>query len=257
MKKPFWRIVNEVIRQSDIILEVVDARFPLDSRNDELEKKVKNAGKDFIIVLNKCDLVSKEKLDKIKKEIPNVVFVSSKEKFGTTILRKKITSIARKKLKHKKLKEYIKVGVVGYPNTGKSSLINILKHRAAAPTSSQAGFTRGKQLVKIGKKIMLVDTPGVLQYKENDEQKLALLNAISASQLKEPDIAATEIIKKFIEENPSALERFYGIEMKNDAYETLEEIAKKMRKFKKKGELDIDYVSRKVVDDWQKGKILL
>ncbi|MBW3022616.1 50S ribosome-binding GTPase, partial [Candidatus Woesearchaeota archaeon] len=188
-------------------------------------------------------------MDKIKKQIPDCVFVSSKENYGTTILRKKMFSVAKKR--------EIVAGVVGYPNTGKSSLINMLKHSSAAGTSRQAGFTKGKQLVRIDRKIMLVDTPGVLQYQEKNKSKLALLNAISASQVKDPDIPAMEIIEKFSEENPSAFEKFYDIELKEDAYETLEEIGRKLRKFKKKEEVDIDSVSRKIIDDWQKGKILL
>ena len=247
--KNFWKIVNEVIAQSDIVLEVADARFPLESRNEELEKKVQRAGKKLIIVLNKCDLVSKDLLDKIKRQVPDSVFVSSKDNFGTTILRKKILAMAKK--------SEIVAGVVGYPNTGKSSIINILKHSAAAETSSQAGFTKGKRMVRVDKKLMLIDTPGVLQYREKDSSKLALLNAISASQVKEPDIAAAEIIEKFAKENPNAFEKFYGIEPGEDAYETLEEIGKRLRKFRKKGEIDIDSVSRKIIDDWQKGKLLL
>src|SRR3989338_2476256 len=243
--KNFWKIVNDVIRKSDIILEVVDARFYSESRNEELEKKVMRAGKKLIIVLNKCDLVSKDLLDKIKKQIPDSVFVSSKENLGTTILRKKILETAKRK-------EVI-AGVVGYPNTGKSSLINMLKHSSAAKTSKESGLTRAKQLIRIDRKIVMIDTPGVLQYMEKDKSKLVLLNAISASQAKEPDIPAMEIIEKFSKENPSALEKFYGIELKEDAYETLEEIARKLRKFRKKGEIDIDSVSRKIIDDWQKG----
>jgi len=249
MKKPFWKIVNEVIQKCDIILEVADARFPVESRNEELEKKVKRAGKKLIVVLNKCDLVSKDLLDKIKNKIPDSVFVSSKENLGTTILRKKILESTRGK--------DVVAGVVGYPNTGKSSLINMLKHSKATGTSSYAGFTKTKQFVRIDRKIVLIDTPGVLQYMERDESKLALLNAISPSNLKEPDMPAMEIIEKFANENPSALENFYGIELKGDACETLEEIALKMKKFRKKGEPDTDSASRKIVDDWQKGRISL
>ena len=249
MKKSFWWIVNDVIEKSDIILEVVDARFPLESRNNELEYKVKKAKKKLIIVLNKCDLVSKDLMDKLKKQIPNSVFVSSKANYGTTILRQMILSAAKNKK--------IFAGVVGYPNTGKSSLINILKHSSAAKTSSQSGFTKGKQHVRINNKIMLIDTPGVLQYREKDESKLVLLNAKSASQVKEPDIPAMEIITRFRNKNPSTFEEYYGVKIKEDSYETLEEIGRKMRKFKKGEEVDINSVSKKIIEDWQNGKIVL
>ena len=246
--KNFWRIVNDVIQKSDIILEVADARFPVESRNEELEKKVKRAGKKLIIVLNKCDLVSKGALGKIKNKIPDSVFVSSKENFGTTILRKKILAAASRK--------DVVAGIVGYPNTGKSSLINMLKHSSAAKTSKESGLTRARQMIRIDRKIVMIDTPGVLQYMEKDKSKLVLLNVISAAQAKEPDIPAMEIIERLAKENPSALEKFYGIEIKEGPYETLEEIGRKLRRFKKKGEVDIDSVSRKIIDDWQSGKLL-
>ena len=234
---------------SDIILEVVDSRFPLESRNNELEDKVKKAKKKLIIVLNKCDLVSKDLMDELKKQIPNSVFVSSKINYGTTILRKMILSEAKNK--------EITAGVVGYPNTGKSSLINMLKHVSAAKTSNQSGFTKRKQQIRIDNKIILIDTPGVLQYKEKDESKLVLLNAKSASQVKEPEIPAMEIIILFKNKNPSTFEKYYGIKIKEDVYETLEEIGKKMRKFKKGEEVNINSASKKIIEDWQNGKIIL
>lgn len=248
MKKSYWKIVDEVIAKSDIILEVVDARFPMESRNEELEHKVKKAKKQLIVVLNKCDLVSKDLMDKIKKTIPNSVFVSSKQNYGTTILRKMILSISKKT---------ITAGVVGYPNTGKSTLINMLKHSAAAGTSSQSGFTKGMQYVKIDNNILLIDTPGVLAYRETDESKLALLNAKTAAQVKEPDIPAMEIITRFKNNNPLTFEKYYHVKIKDDPYETLEEIGRKTRNFKKKEEININSVAKKIVEDWQKGKIVL
>ncbi len=249
MKKSYWKIVDEVIASSDIILEIVDARFPEESRNQELEDKVNRAKKKLIVVLNKCDLVSKDLMDRVKKTIPNSVFVSSKKNYGTTILRKMILKVSKN--------NNITVGVTGYPNTGKSTLINMLKHSAAAGTSSKSGFTRGKQQVLIDQNIMLIDTPGVLAYREVNESKLALLNARTAAQVREPDVPAMEIIRRFKKENPKAFEDYYHIKIKDDPYETLEEIGRITRNFKKKEEININAVAKKILEDWQKGKIVL
>ena len=137
--KNFWDIIKRVIKDSDILLLVLDARFPELSSNKELREKTSH--RPIIYILNKCDLVEKAELEKWKKKLGNCIFVSSREKFGTTILKKKILSLARK--------EKVTVGVLGYPNTGKSSLINTLKGRKSAKTSSISGYTKRRQTLKI------------------------------------------------------------------------------------------------------------
>ncbi|MEZ5336590.1 MAG: GTPase [Methanolobus sp.] len=114
-------IVKDVINKSDILLEVIDARFPEETRHSEIERDLKRLKKPFIIVLNKCDLVSKEKIEKARSRMAKTapsVFVSSKERFGTTMLRHKMLEVADIQGRD------ITVGCIGYPNTGKSSVIN-------------------------------------------------------------------------------------------------------------------------------------
>ena len=113
----FWKLVNEVINESDIILLVLDARYIDESRNSEIEQKIRRANKEFIYVINKIDLVDEKKLRKIKIE-PHIK-VSSKLHKGNIQLLKKLSMISKG--------EKITVGVLGYPNTGKSSVINALK----------------------------------------------------------------------------------------------------------------------------------
>jgi ribosome biogenesis GTPase A len=125
-------MVKDVIKKADILLEVVDARFPDETRNSEVERDIARSKKPFIIVLNKCDLVSKETIEKTKirlSKIAPTVFVSSKERFGTTMLRHKILEIAGIKGRN------ILVGSLGYPNTGKSSVINGVAGKHKAGTS--------------------------------------------------------------------------------------------------------------------------
>lgn len=238
----FWRIVNEIIREADIILEVLDARMIEETRNEEVENKVKKADKKLIYVLNKCDLVDKKELEKKKKalKLNPCIFVSSTEFLGTTLLRREI-------LKQNK-GEPCTVGVLGYPNTGKSSLINALAGRGGAKTGQEAGKTRGRQHIRVDKKILLIDTPGVLPYKQDDEIRLSIIGSKNPQNVKDPDLVAMKIIEI------SNAKEYYNVEG-CDSELILENIGLKLKKMKKGGEVDIRNTSIKIIQDWQKGKI--
>ncbi|MBI3033152.1 50S ribosome-binding GTPase [Candidatus Woesearchaeota archaeon] len=244
----FWKLVNEVIDRADLLLIVLDARLVDETRNIELEKKITVKGKPFILVLNKCDLTSKEYLEKKKKTLKNAVFISSLQHLGTTMLRDKIFATAKKKKNEK-----ITVGVVGYPNTGKSSVINALKGQKSAPASSQSGYTKAIQLVRADNRIYLIDTPGVIPFEEKDQIKHALMGAIDATKVKDPDVAAMRLIEIL----EGKAEAHYGLEKQSDSEVALEKIAKKLNKLKKHNELDLELVGRLILQDWQKGKIKL
>jgi ribosome biogenesis GTPase A len=238
----FWKIVNNVIEKSNVILEIVDARLP-DARNAELEEKVKRAGKNLLIVFNKCDLVKKETMDAKKKEVRNSIFVSSHKHLGTTMLKTKILELGSK--------DSIIVGVVGYPNTGKSSVINALAGRRKARTSPQSGHTRGVQFVNAGPRIKLIDTPGVIPWQEDDPFKHIMIAA--DTKVKDPEGFVYELMEAL----PGVIEEFYGVSDGNDVVETLEAIAKKKNKLKSGGVPDVETMSRIIIQDWQKGRILV
>src|SRR3989344_8471730 len=136
----FWRHVNKVLVNSDIIIEVLDARMIEETRNMEIEEKIERLGKKILYVITKCDLADIKKLEEERKRLRPSVFISSTEKLGTTILKKKILELCHG--------ERVVVGVVGYPNVGKSSLINALSGRGSARTSAQSGFTKGLQKIR-------------------------------------------------------------------------------------------------------------
>jgi ribosome biogenesis GTPase A len=238
----YWRIVNRVIEQADILLEVVDARMVDETRNKEIENKVAKSGKVLIYVINKCDIADPTTLEPLKKSLHPSVFVSATEKLGTSLLRREI-------MKHAP-KERFRVGVLGYPNTGKSSIINALKGKGSAPTSSVSGYTKGVQLIKISQKMYLLDTPGVFPYKEKDEAKHAITAAKTFSNLKDPEAGAMELIEKY-----PIVARHYGVEPTDDAQETLDAIALKLKKLKKGGMPDTYSAARFILKDWQEGKI--
>ena len=172
-----------VLSQSDVILEVLDARFPDLTRIRGIERYVKGKGKGLIFVLNKVDLVPRDYAEDWKKllsrEAPTV-FVSTKRRWGTGILRRTIKGMTSKRPLY--------VGVVGYPNVGKSSLINVLIGRGSAGVSPRPGFTRGEQILKLAKDIYLIDTPGVVDTK--DETILLLVGGYDPSRARNPELAA-------------------------------------------------------------------
>ncbi|HLC22488.1 MAG TPA: GTPase [Candidatus Nanoarchaeia archaeon] len=239
--KNFWEIVNKVIHECDIILLVMDARFPELTYNQEIKEKA--GTKPVIYVLNKADLAQKSELIKWKRKHRNAVFISATKRLGTGMLRTKILEVARG--------EKVRIGVVGYPNTGKSSLINALRGRHVAPTSSASGFTKGKQYIRISENIMIYDTPGVLPYMEKDKVKLAMIGAEDFTKVKDADLVVLELIKQ----HKKIMCKYYKVP-EDDQEKVLESIAERYHKRAKGGVLDLNAMARMILKDWQRGKII-
>jgi ribosome biogenesis GTPase A len=242
----YWDFVKRVIRDADILLEVLDARFIEESRNREIEQKVKYAKKTLIYVFNKCDLVSdRNLLAKYKRELRPSVFVSSTEKQGTRMLKEAILKNADSK------KKTVFVGLLGYPNTGKSTLINALGGGGKASTSPSSGHTKGAQYIRINQRIKLIDTPGVFSYKEPDQDKHAVIGAIGTNKIKDQEYAFYHLHQKYKNDIIS----YYEIEDSDDPDEVLETIALNNNLLLKGGRPDTLRAARMVIGDWQRGKI--
>ncbi len=244
MKKRFWESVNEVIEKADILLLVLDARLVDETRNQEIEDKAK--GKPLIYVVTKSDLADMR--DKVKNLKP-IVFVSATQHFGLRTLRQRII-IESKRANIDKIP--IKVGVLGYPNVGKSSLINAMRGAKVAKTSVQSGCTKSIQRVKSGKKISFLDTPGVLPYLEKKTFKHILIGSITFKDVKEPEYPVYDIMDEY----PGMLEKHYCVEPQKDHEETLEKIALNHHMLRKGGVPDIQRMAKAILKDWQKGVIL-
>lgn len=232
-----------------MVLEVVDARFADLMQNVDLERKLLRNGKIIILVFNKLDLVD-NKSDYENARVPNLytIAVSCNPKKNINHLRSLIFS---------KLPKGGKVAVVGFPNAGKSSLINALSGRHAAPTSKQAGFTRGKSLIKLKEDVYVFDTPGVIPYDQRNEFHLLLVNAKSPNQVQDIENPAVELLG-WLRKNEhwnKWLKEQYDFEIGTlNAEEALEKLAEKMNRLKKGGLPDTRTMSIQLWHDWQKGR---
>jgi len=260
----FEKRVMKVLRKSDVLIEVLDARFPQETRNFRREKKTGWLGKGLVVVLNKKDIVSAEKLKQTKKRLGKkgflVVETSCKNREGKHKLKGAIKTAAQalgKKAQNRISAKGMIIGVFGYPNTGKSSLINYLAGRKKARTSSQAAFTRGEQFIRISEEAMLIDTPGVVSFRGKPWQDLVLLNAISPNQIKDRVSAAERILKFLLENKPRAIETVYKFKLEGDegTEQIIAKIAVARKRLVKGGEPDLETISRTILRDWLEGRL--
>lgn len=252
-------LAEKIVQMSDIILEILDSRFITQTRNAELEEQIRKQSKKIIYVFNKSDLID---LRKVKEEeimsLSPKVFVSCTERKGGKELRNKIKMTAQKVEKPvDKFLGKITVGVIGYPNTGKSSIINYIVGKPAAGVGSDAGFTHGIQKVNLTSGIVLIDSPGVIPKKEYSTSNVEAMarntkvGARSHSQVKDPAVAVTNIMKDY----SAVLEKFYKISADGDAEILMEKLGRQKGLLKKGNEVDEDKTARLILKDWQTGKI--
>ncbi len=251
--RKFWDIVFNVINEAGLILEVVDSRMPEKTRNKFIEDYVRRRHKKLIIVINKCDLASKGELEIIKKQFSKefpCVFISSREHLGTLILKKAIMQYATKLP--------VRVGVIGYPNTGKSSVINALKGMHSAKTSPMAGFTKAKQWIRASQNILLIDSPGVIPYSgQKTETELVLSSSKTLQTIKDPEKVAVDILKLIFKQNKDIIKEKYGIEPNKISFKTLVLIAISKNKLRKHAVPDTELAATMIIQDYQKGKLRL
>ena len=269
-RQKYPAIADQIVEISDIILEVLDARYIEKTRNLDLERQIKDKNKKIIYVLNKADLVSPKTMRENVKGIYPFVAVSCKDREGIKKLRdliKRISKDIKKEdctiVKKGKVVECedksIHVGVIGYPNTGKSSLINLLIGKSGAGVGSDAGFTKNIQKLKLTPEIMLFDSPGVIpqsEYSHTENDKVArhaIVGGRSYSQVKNPELVISEIMKDY----PNVLEEYYNINCDGDAEKLLEQLGKKKGFLKKGGEVNDDTTARFIIKEWQAGKIVI
>ncbi|MBI4167553.1 MAG: 50S ribosome-binding GTPase [Candidatus Aenigmarchaeota archaeon] len=236
--------IRRIIESADLVIEVLDARDPFGTKNTEVEKLVKMSRKRLLTVVNKVDLVKSVDYPESSK----TCIISSKNRRSAAILKDFI--------KANLPKTPARVAIVGYPNVGKSTIINLLKGRKSASVAPIPGHTKGVQWVRVDEDILLLDSPGIVPSYEKDVISIAIKGAIEADQIKNPERVAHSILEKILSENPGALEKFYDIKLASeDPQEILVTIAVRRGRLLKRSEPDTLSAAKTVIRDRYKGKI--
>lgn len=254
------REIKEKIDLIDIVFEVVDARIPYSSKNKEIEEMTK--GKPRVIVMTKIDLCDSGKTNKWIKYYEDkdyiVIPIDLINNPNTKIIFDKIKPLVdeiNSKRKSKGLKERkARILIMGVPNVGKSTLTNRLVGRKATNVGNRPGVTKNLEWIRINDKVELLDTPGILWPKLDEEEvayNLASMTAIKEEVLDSEDIAIY-IIKKLLSDYPDNIINRYSLTKIEDIVDILDEIGKKIGAFRN-SETDYDRVYKRVIKDLQDG----
>ncbi|MCF0132858.1 MAG: ribosome biogenesis GTPase YlqF [Blautia sp.] len=257
------RQMQEDIKLIDLIIELVDARVPLSSRNPDIDELGKN--KSRMILLNKSDLSDEKQNDAWKEYFQkkgfSVVKVDSRSSAGMKGIQNMIQEACKEKIERDRRKGIknrpIRAMVVGIPNVGKSTFINSFAGRACAKTGNKPGVTKGKQWIRLNKGVELLDTPGILWPKFDDQEvgiRLAFIGSIKDDVLNMEELAL-RLIGFLCTQYPGTLSGRYGIAETGSEVELLEAIAKARGCLKKGEELDYEKASLILFDDFRGGKL--
>lgn len=257
------RMMQENIKLIDLVIELVDARIPLSSRNPDIDELGKNKAR--LVLLNKADLAEDKWNDAwaeyFKKKGFSVVKVNSRKGGGIKSIQGVIREACAEKIERDRkrgiLNRPVRAMVVGIPNVGKSTFINALAGKACAKTGNKPGVTKGKQWIRLNKQVELLDTPGILWPKFEDQEvglKLAFIGSIKDEVLQTEELAA-ELIHFLRTAYPEVLADKYNIEMDEDDYVVLNHIAKSRNCIVRGNELDTEKAALLLLDDFRNGKL--
>ena len=258
------RQMQEDIKLVDLVIELVDARIPLASRNPDIDELGKN--KFRLILLNKADLAdekeNREWAEYFKKQGFYVVELDARRKNAMKTIQNTILEACREKFERDRRRGIknrpVRAMVAGIPNVGKSTFINTFAGKACAKTGNKPGVTRGKQWIRLNKNVELLDTPGILWPKFEDQSvgmKLALIGSMN-DDLLNIDELSLELIAFLTENYPGALEERYQISEEHEKpVEVLEEIARSRNCIRAGGELDYSKAAALVLDEFRSGTI--
>ena len=257
--KRIWNEVYKVIDSSDVVIQVLDARDPMGTRSKHIETYMKKekAHKHMILLLNKVDLVptwvTQKWIALLSAEFPAVAFHASlRHPFGKGA----VISLLRQFGKLHKDSKQISVGLIGYPNTGKSSVINALRSKKVCNVAPLAGETKVWQYITLFRKIYLIDCPGVVHGSgnETDEEKV-LKGVVRVEMVEQPSDYIPAVMSRVKKEY---MARTYRLPKPWDWTTTsdfLERVARQSGKLLKGGEPDLNTVGKMILNDWQRGKI--
>ena len=261
MKSAMEDIEETKIKLADCILYVLDARAPFACVNPFVDKIVHN--KPIIYVLNKCDLADEERTKEIKKQfIENgktiIETVASSATFRNSVKNaiKVVLSEKMARNKQKGVNAVYKVIILGVPNTGKSTLINMLCGSKKAKTGNIAGVTRGNTWLKIDEMFTMLDTPGILwpRFKEELSHNLAFIGSLSDKEFDMDDMGY-ELMQVLCEKYPELISNKFGVEIKFDEFiEFYDKLCMKRGFVMRGNEIDYHRAGKTFVDEFRNGK---
>ena len=258
------RMMQENIKLIDLVIELVDARVPLSSRNPDIDELGRN--KSRIVLLNKSDLADAGKnklwMNYFSENGLHAVEINSKSGHGIKSIHGVVQEACKEKIERDRrrgiLNRPVRAMVVGIPNVGKSTFINSFAGKACTKTGNKPGVTKGKQWIRLNKELELLDTPGILWPKFDDQTvglHLAMIGSMN-DEIVHLDELACELIRFMTSAYPGFLEKRYEItSVQGDAYETLQAICISRRCFLKGEELDMMKAASMVVEDFRSGRL--
>jgi len=256
--KRIWGELYKVVDSSDVIIQVLDVRDPMGTRCYHLEQHLKKDAmkrhKHMILLLNKVDLVpawvTKRWLHTLSREFPTIAFHASvSNPFGKGAVLSLLRQFSRLRMD----KQNISVGFVGYPNVGKSSVINALRSKRVCLTAPIPGETKVWQYVNLTKRIFLIDCPGVVyQDTEDTDTDAVLKGVVRISNLEDAQEHIPDVIARVKAEY---LRRAYKTPSWTDPDDFLRQVARMSGKLLKGGEEDVNAVAKSILHDWQRGRI--
>lgn len=255
MSRRIWNELYKVIDSSDVLLQILDARDPMGTRSPYIEKflREEKPHKHLIFILNKVDLVPNWVTQRwvaiLSSEYPTIAFhASMTHPFGKGSLINLLRQFAKLHID----KKQISVGLIGYPNVGKSSVINTLRAKKVCKVAPIAGETKVWQYITLMRRIFLIDCPGIVYPSAETDTEKVLKGVVRVELVQNPEDYIEEVIKRVRKEY---LMKTYKVEGWNTATEFLEKLAARTGKLLKKGEPDISQVAKMVLNDWQRGKL--
>lgn len=257
------RMMQENIKLVDLIIELVDARIPLSSRNPDIDRLGGN--KSRIVLLNKSDLAdpaaNKRWINYFGNRGAYVLEINAKSGAGIKSVAGLVQEACREKLERDRkrgiVNRPVRAMVVGIPNVGKSTFINSFAGKACAKTGNKPGVTKGKQWIRLNRALELLDTPGILWPKFEDQavgMRLAFIGSMN-DEIIILDELACDLITVLMEKYPNALCERYGIELREKAVESLADIAESRKCYTRGETLDMEKAAAIILDDFRTGRL--